>query len=45
LSAVEIGLFTELAAGPLDAAAIGERLGIHPRARLDFLDTLVASYR
>jgi hypothetical protein len=42
LSAVEIGLFTELAAGPLDAAAIGERLGIHPRARLDFLDTLVA---
>jgi hypothetical protein len=42
LSAVEIGLFTELAKGPLNAATIGERLGIHPRAQLDFLDALVA---
>jgi hypothetical protein len=42
LSAVEIGLFTELARGPLTAATLGERLGIHPRAQLDFLDTLVA---
>ena len=42
LSAVEIGLFTELAKGPLNAAAIGQRLNIHPRAQLDFLDALVA---
>ncbi len=42
LTAVEIGLFTELAKGPQDAATIGQRLGIHPRAQLDFLDTLVA---
>lgn len=42
LTAVEIGLFSELAKGPLDAAAISHRLGIHPRAQLDFLDTLVA---
>ncbi len=42
LTAVEIGLFTELAKGPLDAATISQRLGIHQRAQLDFLDTLVA---
>jgi hypothetical protein len=42
LSAVEMGLFTELARGPLDAAAIGQRIGVHPRAQLDFFDTLVA---
>jgi O-methyltransferase domain/Dimerisation domain len=42
LSAVEIGLFTELAKGPLNAATIGQRLNIHPRAQLDFLDALVA---
>ena len=41
LSAVEIGLFTELAKGPLDAATLGQRVNIHPRAQLDFLDTLV----
>jgi O-methyltransferase domain/Dimerisation domain len=41
LSAVELGVFTELAKGPLDAATVGQRLGIHPRAQLDFLDTLV----
>jgi predicted O-methyltransferase YrrM len=42
LSAVELGLFTTLDAGPLTGAQIGERLGMHPRAIYDFLDTLVA---
>jgi O-methyltransferase domain/Dimerisation domain len=41
-SAIEFGLFTELAKGPLDAEAIRERLGLHPRSIRDFLDTLVA---
>lgn len=43
LSAVEIGLFTELAAGPLSADDIGARLKLHERARRDFLDALVAT--
>jgi hypothetical protein len=43
LSAVELGLFTELAgAGPLDAEALRERLGLHPRSARDFFDALVA---
>lgn len=42
LSAVELGLFTELAAGPLAAEALASRLGLHPRAARDFLDALVA---
>jgi len=44
LSAVEMGLFTELAAagGPQDAAWVSARLGLHPRAERDFLDALVA---
>ena len=42
LSAVELGLFTELAEGPLDAPTLGDRLGIHPRSVRDFLDALVA---
>lgn len=42
LSAVEIGLFTELVAGPLTADAIGQRLDLHSRARRDFLDALVS---
>lgn len=42
LSAVELGLFTELAKGPLDAEALRQRLGLHPRGLLDFLDALVA---
>jgi hypothetical protein len=42
LSAVEVGLFTELAAGPLDAGEIASRLELHPRSVLDFLDALVA---
>ena len=42
LSAVELGLFTELAKGALDARALAERLGLHPRAARDFFDSLVA---
>ena len=42
LSAVELGLFTELANGPLDADAIQQRLNLHPRSVRDFLDALVA---
>lgn len=42
LSAVEIGLFTELADGPLDLAAVNKRLGLHERGARDFLDALVA---
>jgi hypothetical protein len=42
LSAVELGLFTELAAGPADAESLRVRLGLHPRGTRDFLDALVA---
>ena len=42
LSAVEIGLFTELGKGPLDAATLKKRLNLHERSALDFLDALVA---
>jgi O-methyltransferase domain/Dimerisation domain len=42
LSAVEIGLFTELAKGSLDFEALAERLMLHPRSARDFLDALVA---
>ena len=41
-SAIEFGLFTELAKGPLAASAIKERLGLHQRSARDFLDALVA---
>jgi O-methyltransferase domain/Dimerisation domain len=42
LSAVELGLFTELGSESMTGEEIGERLGLHPRAIYDFLDTLVA---
>ena len=42
LSAVEIGLFTELAKDPLDFETLSERLMLHPRSARDFLDALVA---
>jgi O-methyltransferase domain/Dimerisation domain len=42
LSAVELGLFTELSDGAMTGDEVGERLGLHPRAIYDFLDTLVA---
>jgi len=42
LTAVELGVFTELARARLDAEQLRERLGLHPRAARDFFDTLVA---
>ena len=42
LSAIELGLFTELAGGPQSYEAIVSRLGLHQRSARDFLDTLVA---
>src|SRR5215467_6592821 len=42
LSAAELGLFTELAKGPLDAETLRVRLGLHPRSARDFFDALVA---
>lgn len=42
LSAVEIGVFTELAGHPADLASLQTRLGLHPRGARDFLDALVA---
>ena len=42
LSAIELGVFTELSAGPLDGNTLAGRLGLHPRSARDFLDALVA---
>ncbi|HYJ48239.1 MAG TPA: methyltransferase [Pyrinomonadaceae bacterium] len=42
LSAVELGLFTELAKEPLPADVITQRLSLHQRSANDFLDALVA---
>src|SRR4051794_26279368 len=42
LSAVELGLFTELGQGPLDAETLRTRLKLHPRSARDFFDSLVA---
>jgi hypothetical protein len=42
LSAIEMGLFTELARGPAPSNALVGRLGLHPRSARDFLDALVA---
>jgi hypothetical protein len=42
LSAVEMELFTDLAKGPQSLESIQGRLGLHPRAARDFLDSLVA---
>jgi precorrin-6B methylase 2 len=42
LSAVEMQVFTELAKKEEDLATLQGRLGLHPRAARDFLDTLVA---
>jgi precorrin-6B methylase 2 len=42
LSAIEMGVFTELAGGPQGLDALRDRLGVHPRSARDFLDTLVA---
>lgn len=43
LSAIELGLFTKLAAsGPMPLSKVREALGLHERAARDFLDALVA---
>jgi len=42
LSAVEMGVFTELATGPEQFDRLAGRLGLHPRSARDFMDTLVA---
>ena len=42
LSAIEMGVFTELAHGPQTYELLRGRLGLHERSARDFLDTLVA---
>src|SRR3954469_10109911 len=42
LSAVELGVFTELGADAMTGPELAARLGLHPRAVDDFLDALVA---
>jgi SAM-dependent methyltransferase len=42
LSAVELGLFTELAKGPMPLETIRARLNLHERGARDFLDALVS---
>jgi len=42
LSAVELGLFTELAKAPAPLAALKHRFRLHDRSARDFLDSLVA---
>lgn len=43
LSAVELGVFTELAKGrPADLSSLSRKLGLHDRSARDFLDALVA---
>src|SRR5436305_8485112 len=42
LSAVELGLFSELANGPLSGEAVIGKLGLDQRSAIDFLDALVA---
>jgi O-methyltransferase domain/Dimerisation domain len=42
LSAVELGLFTALAQGPLTGKALIDELGLQPRGTTDWLDALVS---
>jgi O-methyltransferase domain/Dimerisation domain len=42
LSAIELGVFSELAQRPLDSEALRGRLGLAPRSARDFFDALVA---
>src|SRR4030095_7607549 len=42
LSAIELGVFTELANGALNADELSTRLKLHPRGARDFFDTLIA---
>ncbi len=41
LSAIEMGVFTELASGPQPFDALSGRLGLHPRSARDFFDALL----
>ena len=41
LTAIRLGLFTELAAGPLFVSEIRQKLGLQSHSSLDFLDALV----
>jgi hypothetical protein len=43
LSAVELGVFTELAKGPRKRDELGKTLGLHPRGSTDLFDALVAT--
>ena len=42
MSAVELGVFTALAEGPLDGGALRQRLGLAERGARDFFDALVS---
>jgi hypothetical protein len=42
VSAVELGLFTTLAGGPLTGAALRAKLGLQPRGTADWPDALVS---
>ena len=42
LSAIELGVFTELAKGPQDCESLRTRLDLHPRSARDFFDALVS---
>ena len=42
LSAIELGVFTELAGGAVPFETLSSRLGLHPRSARDFFDALVA---
>src|SRR4051812_15031688 len=42
LSAIELGLFTQLAHGPMDLEQLRTKLGLHQRSARDFFDALVA---
>ena len=42
LSAVELGVFTELAKEPQDSESLRTHLDLHPRSARDFFDALVS---
>jgi hypothetical protein len=42
LSAIELGVFSELASGALSSAELIKKLRLHPRGARDFIDALVA---
>ncbi|MDA0733845.1 MAG: methyltransferase [Chloroflexi bacterium] len=42
LSAIELGVFTQLGQGPMSAESLRERLNLHSRSVADFLDSLVS---